>query len=224
MKNLLPLLALVCLSIAACAPDPRKEAQAFKVESQANQDAAHAEQQRQFAADQHAYDMAREAYWQQVYLSTMETAKRAANVTVWFAGFAIAVGLSGLILSLAWTAHNTTKGLGEAAVRAAIVKANLIYLDKNTGAYPALIHYEGKGRFAMVLPGVAGVIPIDTRHEPDRQMIATQGAAVIASLVAAQAAKSEDPAGVSVIRPQAIDVTSEMIDYAKVLEETRRDE
>jgi hypothetical protein len=219
-----PLFVFLFLAIvlAGCAQDPRKEAQANEIESKAAQEAATAEQQRQFAADRHAYEMAEESYWYAVYSSTMETAKKVANVTVWFAGFAVAVGVAGLILSLALTAHNTTKGLGEAAVRAAIVKANLIYLDKATGAYPALMHYDGKGRFSLVLPGVAGSIPLDTRHEPDRQLIATQGAAIIAALVAAQAAKSEDPAGVSIIRPETIDVTPEMIALHKEL--ARKDE
>jgi hypothetical protein len=223
MKRFIFLVVFLMLILSACGADPRKEADAYETRSQADQAAATAEQERRFATERHAYDMAQEAYWQQVYLSTTETAKRVANVTVWLAGFAIAVGLSGLILSLAWTAHNTTRGLGEAAVRAAIVKANLIYLDKNTGHFPVFL-YEGHGRGQLVNANVNGALPMDTRHEPDRQMIANSGAILVASMVAREAAKSQDPAGVSVIRPQTIDVTSEMVDYAKILEEARRDE
>lgn len=218
MNRLFPLLALVLLSISASAcgmfeaDQIRAEGEKYTETVQADQYALNQIQQRQIKANQHAYDMAKEAYWRQVWDSALVTVKTTANIT--FA--ALGVALMGLTLSFAYTIHKTTRGMGEAAERAAWVHANLIYVDHKTGQFPVFL-YEGHGRYAMVLPGVAGVIPLDTRHEPDRQMIATQGAALQDYLIAREAAKSEDPAGVSVVRAQTIDVTPEMTRYAEVL-------
>jgi hypothetical protein len=209
-----PLFIFLFLAIvlAGCAQDPRKAAQANEINSQAAQDAATAEQRRQFAADQHAYVMADAARWQMIKDSAIETAKKVMNFTVWIAGIAIAISISGLAGSIAFSLHK----IGMAAATGADIKARLIYLDKNTGHFPMFV-YEGHGRGHLLNGNTNGSLPLDTRHEPDRQMIANSGAVLIASMVAREAARSEDPAGVSIVRPETIDVTPEMIALHKEL-------
>jgi outer membrane murein-binding lipoprotein Lpp len=213
MKRI-PLFVFLFLAIvlAGCAQDPRKDAQANEINTQAAQDAATAEQQRQFAADRHAYEMADAARWRMIKDSAIETAKRVMNFTVWIAGIAIAISISGLAGSIAFSLHK----IGMAAATGADIKARLIYLDKNTGQFPMFV-YEGHGRGHLLNGNTNGALPLDTRHEPDRQMIANSGAVLIASMVAREAARSEDPAGVSIVRPETIDVTPEMIALHKEL-------
>lgn len=223
MNKLIPLALLVAaLFLGAC--DPFK-AEQIRAESEASaqavevaQYAANQEQARQFAADRHNFDMIKAEQARQVYDAALPTIKTVARVAAWTGGLAFAIALAGLILSGAYTVQATAAGLGAAMVRAATVRANLIYVDPKTGQLPVFL-YEGHGKYSMVMPGVAGVIPLDTRHEPDRQMIATQGAALETWLLAREASRSDDPAGVSIISPKAIDVTPEMTAYHKALKD-----
>jgi hypothetical protein len=56
MKRLLPILFLIIV-MSACGPDPRKEAQAFEITTNAQQEALTSEQDRQHAADEHSIQM-----------------------------------------------------------------------------------------------------------------------------------------------------------------------
>lgn len=214
MNRLIPILLLLLL-MTACAPDPRKEAEAYATRSQADQAAAAAEQQRQFAQEQHAYDMAKAEQAKQVYTATLQTARLVANVAVGFAGLVLVGCLCALLISSTWTLNRTVQGVGQALIRAADVRANLIQRDRVTGLFPGFLYYDGKGRYKALSFDTHAVIELDSRNEADRQLIANMGAVQIVSTLAAHAEKSTDPAGVSIIKAPTIGVTAEMITLAK---------
>jgi hypothetical protein len=223
LKKLFPLIALVVfVFLSSCNPfaagEIRERAKADQIAAQTLQESLNQEQVRKFAEDQHAFEVQEAARVQTIKDSVVETAKQTANLIVRVGGFILLVSVCTLALGTTLTVNSTLKGIGEAAVIAANIQARLIYLDEKTGHFPVFV-YEGHGKGTLVNSNVQGALPMDTRHEPDRQMIANSGAAIVTMLATNAAAKSEDPAGVSVFRPQPIDVTPEMTNYAKVISE-----
>jgi hypothetical protein len=119
--------------------------------------------------------------------------------------------------SIATSFATATEGISTALVRAAEVKANLIYLDERTRQYPVFLQYLGQGKFSLVNPNVNAVLMLDTRSEPDRQMIAAMGATQYAGALAREARQSDDPTGVSMIQAPIVDAKSEVISIGKDL-------
>jgi hypothetical protein len=103
----------------------------------------------------------------------------------------------------------TTHGLAQAAVRAAEVRANLIALDPETMQYPVFLQYLGKGLFSAVNLNTNAVTLLDSRSDPDRQMISAAGAVQLSGKIAREARLSSDPAGVSSMIPLVIEVETE---------------
>jgi hypothetical protein len=101
-------------------------------------------------------------------------------------------------VSLGFTTHSTVRGIGNAIVQAAELRAKLIPLDRHTRQFP-LVYLE-KGKFLLANPNVDGTLLLDTRNAPDREMIMAMGATQYAGALAQEARKANDPAGVSIIR------------------------
>jgi hypothetical protein len=196
MKKI-PILIFVLLALTACGTDPRDIADADAIRLQAEQDAADRAQIRQQAADTKALEMAEKQ-------AILPEAIQAKNTIIHYSGIFGAFAISTVLMALAAGASWTVIGTGQALVRAAQVKANLIPMDPTTRIFPLLIQYTGKGRFTMTNPNTGSIACLDTRRAEDRQMISTSGAIQLAGAIAREARKSKDPAAVAIIQPPVI--------------------
>jgi len=208
---LILLAILVVLVSASCTADPRKSAQAYAIETEADQAAADAEQAREQDAELHQAEMERLAIEQQnreAWQASWQAAvKLSIDVGKWFAALAISMAL----VSLGVSASITSLGLSRVTVRAAEVRANLIPLDRNTRQFPVFIQHVHGTRYALINPNTDSVRMLDTSHEADRQMIAAMGATQLAGVIAPEAARSSDPAGVAMVKPVVIDAKDDTL-------------
>jgi len=201
IKKLLAL-ALVTIALAACAPDPRKEAQAYAIQSGADQTAADQTIAREQGEELHALDVQQ----QQIEIAHRRAIAAqwdiAVNRIVWAFGYiAIAV-----IVAVAFSISRASLGIGNAMVRAAEVRANLIQLNPVTRQFPLFVQHIHGAKYIMHNPNTGSVILLDERNEADRQMIAAAGVTQVTGVLAQEARASNDPAGVSMIRPPVIEV------------------
>jgi hypothetical protein len=223
LRKQIPLIILVLLSFSliACQPDPRKEADAYATRVQADQDALNQQQNRDNAAQMQAAQMAEWRLQQGHREAVAQKWRNALNNTIqigsWFVIAALCYFVFFSTRSVTQAVQVASVGISQALVDRAHVRAHLIPLDPTTRQYPALLHHIGKGRFALVNPNANSVMILDTRSEPDRQMIAAMGAVQYVGVLSREAGKSMDPAGVSVIQAPSFDVTGEMVTLAKEL-------
>ena len=82
MKQLLPTILLVML-ISACAPDPRKEAEAYATRIEADQNALNSEQNRQHAEQLHQFELQRRAMDQENQKAIQPQWQLALNRAIW---------------------------------------------------------------------------------------------------------------------------------------------
>jgi hypothetical protein len=202
MKRLLIYIGLA-LMLAACAPDPRKQAEADATRMQAESQAASDAQQRQFAQDAHALDMQvaqAEVAGRQATAAAQAAARQ--RVILWTSIFGV-VGLCAMIVLAAYGFGRAFVGLGQAAAiyatRRSKLMANIIPLDQVTRQYPLLMQRVGGGEYALVNPNVGSVMLLNIRKVEDRQMIAAAGAVQFAGALAHEARQSSDPAAMSMI-------------------------
>lgn len=205
MNKKLLVLLLAIFMLSACAPDPRKEAQAFAIESEAQQKALDQEQAR--TQDEELHNIV-------VQQEEIELQKERANAAVWvriadtFITSLIALLLVGLT-AVVYEVSRTAKGMGNAMVIAAETRANLIPLNPTTRQYPLFIKHVSGHRFAVHNPNTGSVILLDERNEADRQMIASVAQVQVSGVLASEARQSNDPAGMAMIRPPMIDVKAD---------------
>ena len=208
MKYTLILLTFAALLLSACGPDPKREAEAYAIRVQADANARDQGQAREQAEELHNIQVAE---------LEIEAQHKAATAVEWRNGLNrfIRVGFFFMIVYacvfLFYGTHSmivsfkiASTGLAKATARAAMVKANLIYLDPKTRQFPMLLQYIGKGRYSLANGNVDGVMMLDTRNAPDRQMITASGLTQLSGAVAQEAAKSSDPAGIAVMRPPVV--------------------
>lgn len=205
MNKKLLVLLLAIFMLSACAPDPRKEAQAIAIKTDAQQSALDKEQARQQSEELHNIVVQREE---------IELQKQQANAAAWnraadtFITSILAL-LIVLIAAIAYEIMRTTKGIGNAMVIAAETRANLIPLNPTTRQYPLFIKHVSGHRFAIHNPNTGSVILLDERNEADRQMIASVAQVQVSGVLASEARQSNDPAGMAMIRPPMIDVKAD---------------
>lgn len=220
MKRILLIMALVWL-VSGCAPDPRKQAEADKIRMEAEQNALNAKQMREQRRALDAVQLQNAQLEASQKEATAKAWRDGWNMTLRFAFYVFTAGVCYVLFmasrSIATSVATTTEGLSAAIVRAAEVKANLIYLDEKTRQYPVFLQHLGKGRFSLVNPNANAVLLLDTRNEPDRQMIAAMGATQYAGALAREARQSEDPTGVSMINAPVIDAKSELLSIGRDL-------
>lgn len=220
MKRVLFMIALVFL-VSACAVDPRKEAEAYQIRSKADQERLNSEAARQQQQKLDEIQVQQEKISVQNREATIAEWRKGLNMVLHY-GFYVATSVVCFILfmaarSIATSFATATEGLSMAIVRAAEVKANLIQLDPVTRQYPVYLQYLGNGRFSAVNLNVNAVLVLDTRNDPDRQMIAAMGATQYAGALAREARQSNDPAGMSMIQAPVIDAKSELLSIGKDL-------
>jgi hypothetical protein len=208
MKRVLIFIA-VALMLFGCIPDPKDAAEADVLRTEARQaelDAIQAREQKIKLDEIIVQDAEREQLVKDAGLANAELT--AARVAYW-SGLALTVSLVLMILTFGASASVAMYGTGKAVARAAMVKAQLIYLDKTTGQYPLVLEYAGKGIVSLTDPNRKYTIMLDTRNEPDRLMIQTAGAIQHVGVLSSAASKSKDPTGVAMIQPWIIDQNTE---------------
>lgn len=196
MKKITWILLLTVLFVS-CAPDPRSVAEADATRIRAEQDAADQAQARQQSADAWEIEKAqREAeagQWVESWNNFVQWGMLFATIAVCAFLGAGAVGASWAVI-----------GIGRAAANYAMVRSNLIPLDRYTRQFP-LVNYAGHGRFFLSNPNTGGVIALDSRNSADRQMIAASGAVQYGGAIAEAARQHQaDPAGVSLIAERPV--------------------
>lgn len=158
------LLALIALSVSACAVDPRKDAAGYAARIEADQSALNQTQARRILNEDHAVELSHE-------IATVQEWSAAENKVVHVGAIALQIILwmiavpGGIALAIALI------GTGTAWVRYVHVRANLVPLDRVTRQYPQLITYVGRGRYAISNLNVDSTRLLDTRQDADRQMI-----------------------------------------------------
>jgi|CXWL01.1.fsa_nt_gi hypothetical protein len=204
MKKVLFVL-LVSLALAGCAPNPKDVAKADVMHIEAEQQAMDATRTReqQIKLDEIAIQNAERE--QEVKDAALENKKHAMEMVTYWSGIAITISLVIVILSVGASGSIAIYGSGKAVARAAMVKAQLIYLDKSTGQYPLVLEYAGKGIVSLTDPNTNTTLLLNTRNEPDRLMIQTAGAIRHVGVLASAASKSNDPTGVAMVQPLIID-------------------
>lgn len=214
-KQLLVLFLLSLVAISACAPDPRKEAQAYAIKSEADQQALNQEQTRKQVEELHNLNVEREEelYDLEVEREQLDIQKDRATAAVWNKiadTFLTSIAAMFLILltSVVYEVTRANRGISDAITIAALNRANLIPLNPTTRQFPLLIKQVSTYRFAVYNPNDGSVTLLDERNPADRQKIAAASLTQVSGVLASEARQSSDPAGMSMIRPPVLDVKS----------------
>lgn len=210
MKKYILIIPVIVFMLSACAPDPRKEAQAFQIREQAQQDALNQEQTRQHADELHAFQMQQQQIEQGNREATKQEWRNGLNMMIRYSSFFATAAVCFAVFMITRATVNAyaivSEGTARALVQAANVRANLISLDPTTRQFPLLLQYIGKGIVSLTNPNADSTLLLDTRNEPDRQMIQAMGAVQYAGALAHEARQAKDPAGVSIIQTPIVDV------------------
>lgn len=198
-------LILLALLSASCAPDPRKEADAYATRTKAEQDALDQAQARAQDSQLHEIQMQNEILLQGHREQTAQTWRNGLNLLLVWSFRAFTIGACVLLLALAYSSSRVSIGLAQATVQAAQLRAQLIYLDERTRTFPLMLHYAGHGRYMLANPNGESVMQLDTRNNADRQMVAVFGAVTTAGMIGREARLSEDPAAISIIQAPIIE-------------------
>lgn len=201
-RRLAAVLLLATLILTGCdyATDPVRlgkqsvsEAQAFAIESQAQQDALDAEQERYTQEQQDAIRL-READIRQAKLTNAMTLLLYGLVA---AGIILALG-AGIGLAVLAVGSSTAGAISKA------VNALTIPLDPKTHQYPLLYQYAGKGRIQIVNPNTGQAWLTGRGSAPTALQIQATNMVQVAGEIGEKAKKSSDPAAMALIRPPMI--------------------
>lgn len=203
-KQLLVLFLLSLVALSACAPDPRKEAQAYAIKSEADQQALNQEQTRAQNEELHNLEVEREQLDIQNDRATAAAWVKIADTFL----TSIAAMFLILLTSVVYEVTRANRGISDAVTIAALNRANLIHLNPTTRQFPLLIKQVSTYRFAVYNPNDGSVALLDERNPADRQKIAAAGLTQVSGVLASEARQSSDPAGMSMIRPPVLDVKS----------------
>jgi hypothetical protein len=217
MKQLVIIFSIVILAgLTACQPDPRKQAQAFAIQSKAEQEALNSTQTRE------QNEAANSIYLQELALQQQH---REAAAQEWQAGwnnmirygFIFAtIGVCIGLLAVAVSFSKASLGIAKATVRLADVRSNLIYLDRTTRQFPAFLQYIGNGKYSLTDINDGSTLFLDTRNEADRQKIQGAMNARYAGVIAEKAQRADDPASMSVIHSPIILEGKDIVDLVRL--------
>jgi len=197
MKSKLFFVIALAWLLAGCGVNPIDQAEAEAIKMQAEQDALDQVQERERATGIYMLDQAER---EQTSEARVQAGRRVATAAGYAGAVAVAVVILGAGAGFALAAVET----GRAAGRVAMVRANLIPLDRVTRQFPLLLSYAGKGCYTLTDANTGATMRLDTRSEPDRQLIATAGAVRLAGVVATEARRSTDAAGLALYNPVVI--------------------
>lgn len=219
MKRWILLLSLMVV-ISACSPDPRKEAQAYQIREQADQDALNQQQNRAHAEKLHAFRLEQLEVEQGHREATATEWRNGMNTMIRYGFIVSTFSVCAIILMFgiggARGVYVATSGIGKAVARLAEVRANLIYLDRATRQYPLHLQYVGNGKYSMTDPNDGSTLMLDTRNEADRQKIQGAMNARYAGTLAEKAQKANDAASVAIIQAPTILEGKDIVDLVRL--------
>lgn len=192
MKRFILCLCLVTALLTSCSPDPRRQAEAFATQSQAEQLAKDAQQKREQEQDLHNEKMQNIEAWQYTYQSAvkkmLETFTLFAPITlfVWLMG----AGVAGVRMMLA-----TSKAYAIWAEN----KANQIQLHTTTRQFPLITTRIGKDVLALTNPNDNSVLLLNKSNPADRAKIMAMANVQHSGALAHEARLSHRPGEVSSI-------------------------
>lgn len=201
------LVVMLALLLVSCAPDPREQAEARAITSEANQRAADEAQARAIEAEKHEIEMqnkrAAQAKWQAFV-----------NDAIAFGSIFFRASLMMVLLSLgvggAWSILETTRAYSKYAQRRAIVLANQIRLDPSTHTFPLLTVEVGKNMIAVMNANDNSVTFVDTTKPADPDKVKALANVLFAGEVARNARMSHKPGDiVRIQQTQIIDSEAE---------------
>lgn len=184
-------LCLVIALLTSCAPDPRREADAFATQSEAEQLTKDAEQQRANEQELHNEKMQNLEASQTELQNAINQLIRSGTL---FAEFTLMLLILGAGVSGVWMMLGTSK----AYVIWAENKANQIPLNPTTRQFP-LFKYVGKGFVSLTNPNDNSTLLLDTRNEPDRAKIIAMANVQHSGALAHEARLSHRPGEVAQI-------------------------
>jgi len=204
MKKFMFLL-LVSMVLIGCSPNPKDVAKAEVMRSEAQQSALDATRAREQQIKLDEIEIQNAEREQAVKEAALANKKHAREMVTYWSGIAITISLVIVILTLGASGSIAIYGSGRAFARAAMVRAQLIYLDKNTGQFPLVLEYAGKGIVSLTDPNTNTTLLLNTRNEPDRLMIQSVAAIRHVGILANASSRSKDPTGVAMVQPLIID-------------------
>lgn len=204
-RQLIVIAFMLAFAMTACAPDPRKEAQAYAIQSTADQTALNAQQAREQSEELHNIEIQNLQYESDHRKAIAARWDAAVNTIIKAFGIFGSIAVSASLIALAISFSRASIGISQAMSRAAMVRANLIYLNPTTRQFPLFVQHIHGSRYALHNPNTGSVLMLDERNPADRQMISTAGATQVAGVIAQEARQSSDPAGISIMRPPVID-------------------
>jgi len=199
------LFLVVAMALFSCAPTPQDVADAEATSSESRQGELDAIQAREQKIKMDAIQVQEAERAQEIKDAGLENAKKIYSAIIYWGGITLVIVLMYVIVSVGKGLNIAIEGAAHAIARAAIVKANLIYLDPKTGQFPQLLEYLGDGNYSLTDMNDHSTLLLNTHNEPDK--IAVRGAlAVRHALVMSNAAsRSKDPTGVAMVQPLIID-------------------
>jgi hypothetical protein len=197
-RRLVFLAILAAAILAACGTDPRNQADAERTQALTEQDTLDRAQARNQAAAAGAINL------QEKQALSAERIAAETRLIRW-ASIAGALAIAGAILATAAGVGWAAIGTGRAAARLASIRAGLIPLAESTRQYPLILSYVGRGKYTLCNPNSGGVYELDTQRPEVKQMITAAGAVAYAGVIAREARRSQDPAGVAIIQPAIIE-------------------
>lgn len=205
----------ILAGLTACQPDPRKQAQAFAIQSEAEQEALNAEQMRVQSEAANAIYLQELALKQQHREAAAQEWEAGLNNMIRFGFIFATIGVCISLLAVAVAFSQASLGIAKATVRLADVRSNLIYLDRTTRQFPAFLQYIGNGKYSLTDINDGSTLFLDTRNEADRQKIQGAMNARYAGVIAEKAQHADDAASLSVIRSPIILEGKDIVDLVR---------
>jgi hypothetical protein len=180
MKRAVIIVAMLVL--VSCAPDPRREADAYATRTQA--DALAASSAQALAQDAEAHDlwMSRLREVSQWISTMMITSMIAAMFTMFVSLASLGIGLSFVLI-----------GAGVGTAKRNLAQPNQVRLDPVTRQFPLLITKVADGKYSLSNPNTGSVTMLYDRNPADRMMIQAMGATQHDAALAYQARLSHKP-------------------------------
>lgn len=209
MRTIPAILATILLLAfaSACQTNPVKEAQAFAIQEEAQQDALNQEQNRLQAADLHAQQLRQLEVETQRKEATAKEWSNRLNIMIKWGMVAATIALCITIAFATRTTVQTIEGLGNAVQVKALITAGRLPIGRS-GNYDAFILKLGNGRYALTDPNTGRSIFLDENNKGDAQMIAGAMASRHTYVLAAHARPDVTVTQIDppIIHPQTIDI------------------
>lgn len=197
-KKVVNLILAVFLLLAGCAPDPRNEAEAYAMMSQADQEAADAAVMRQMTASGELQRQAEE-------MATADSRIEARSRIIRYGSAILVIMMAGLAAATIYVyASHLAPGLASAAVTAADLRARLMPLDHKTRQYPLLMQPQGDGKITLTNANTGLVLELETGQCADRQMVAASAQVQAIGLVADASVQAKATAALEMMQTPVV--------------------